>query len=200
MRLLDHLYNTRKALESNYNFFHRVIFTISVYVLHRVFVMAVGYEFISTLNLIFIIAGFVVFSLDKLIRPVIWLSEMIFSKFSGNKAKWLFAVTSIAFLFASFIAMILYYATGILFWSGISIITLCSSVFSSEFLHCNRILSATHYFRLGLTVLIIYGFIAAYQSAGSNDPANLHVVAYIAIFILYVFLSERWKAEPNSVE
>lgn len=200
MRLIDHLYNIRKALESNYNFFLRLIFTISVYVLHRVFVMAIGYDNISTLNLVFIIAGFAVFSLDRLLRPVFWFFEMIFSKFSGNKAKWLFALTSIAFLLSSFIAMILYYASGILFWSGISIISLCSSVLSAGFLHCYTSLPGTHYFRMGIVVLILYGFFAAFQSAISNDPANLHVVTYIVIFILFVILSERWKQKSDSVE
>jgi hypothetical protein len=200
MSTLQYLYKSQENLYKNYISFIRILFTLSIYALHRVFVASAGYESIEPFNLIFIFAGFIVFSLDKHIRPVIWFFEIVFSKFGGNRSQFIIAVASILFLLLSFASVALYYVSDALFWPGIGIITICTSVLAGEYNKHDSFPIAQKHFRLILTAFIIYGLFSGFQCYVTDDPANFHIVSFVVLFVIYTFAMERYERKIPSVE
>ncbi|MGE5356130.1 MAG: hypothetical protein ACM3PT_07815 [Deltaproteobacteria bacterium] len=183
--MLKILKDLNKKLDNNYSIVHKVIFTLSVFLLYRVFIRSIGYDDFSIFNLIFVLIGFFVYSVDKLIPVIINVLESILK--TDEKISYKTRVQSfIAFVFIliSVFSAIMYFITSKYAWASMSVVFLCIAVlsvyFASEY--------ASNFYKLSVMIFIVLTLILGITSIVHcfiyNDLLNIYLFVFIIIFFL----------------
>jgi len=195
MNMLDRLIKLRDNLELNWPYFYRVIFTFAFYLIYKAFLKVLNPEDMSPFILIFIVLGVIVFTIDKLIYPIV----DIFTVFKGqdriDKHKKQIAILVIFLLSLSFIATIGYYITN--YYPIINLIifslVMASSISSLSLDYSKK--NIVLILKLSIAALSIIGIAGIIHSYYLNKELNMNTFMLIFILGFFVldYISGVWK-------
>lgn len=199
--MLKQLKKLNENLEKNWTYVLKVIFTLSVFFLYRVFIKSVGYDFLQVFNLIFIMAGILVYTLDKLLSPVIIFLEIIFepNRSLPKKIRIKSVLTSV-FIGASILSVIMYYITQEYPWASISLILWCLAVYITEFDGDYKTKMISLIIRSIILLLTLLGIISVIHCFVYNDLLNIYLFIFIIVFFIYDLIFEFCDLRKESVK
>lgn len=185
--MLNLLQNLKENLSSNWTYVHKIIFTFAFYLLFKVFLKVLDFEEIIPFALIFIILGFLVFTIDKLIDPLIDIL-LLFSKDKNkiDKNRRKTALLVLFLLIIAIISTISYYIFDYYPLVNVVIYTMILAVLCSAFFldfSSKKIKKTT---KISISVLAIIGFIAVAQSFYTNYDLNVNFFLFIFIFGFFI--------------
>ncbi len=184
----------KESLDSNWTYIHKILFTFTFYLIYKVFVRAIGFEEMKPYSLIFIIIGFLVFTMDSWIGRFISFLKIFSSQKSGTQDK-LTSIVVISFLFLMIILGILFFITGYYPYVSLSIFTGITSILISYYFLDFRSEKFRKISKWMILTLIIPGLAGIVHSFYYNDVLNI----FNFIFIIGFFILENrlfyWKTK-----
>lgn len=179
--MIEHLKKLDKNLDKNWTLVLKSIFAISVFLLYRVLVRSIDFDSLQTFNLIFVIAGFVVYSVKYLVKILI-SSDSFFNKSEkANKSNSTF-YTYLALLFCvlSIVFIFFYYFTHTYGWAATSVISI-----NFGFLVWIQA-KETHkkWLKYLIWLVIICGIASIFHSFYYNDLVNIFSFIFIVLFFI----------------
>lgn len=198
--MLKQLKKLNENLEKNWTYVLKVIFTLSVFFLYRVFIKSVGYEFLQLFNLIFVMAGILVYTLDKLLAPVITFLEIVFESNASLPVKTrIKSVLTSVFIAASIFSVIMYYITKTYPWASVSLILWCLAVYITEFYGEYKTKTISVIIRTIILVLTVLGIASVIHCFVYNDLLNIYLFIFIIVFFTYDLIFEFCDLKHGSV-
>ena len=185
--MLNLLLNLKEKLSQNWTYIHRILFTFTIYLLFKVFLKVLDLEELIPFALIFVIVGFLVFTIDKLIDPLIDIL-LLFSKdktkLDKNRKKTAYLV--LFFLILMIISTISYYIFNYYPLVNVVTYTLIMAVLSSALFLNFSSEKVKKTINISVGVLAIIGFIAVAQSFYTNYDLNVNFFLFIFIFGFFI--------------
>jgi hypothetical protein len=167
--------------------------------LYRVFIKSVGFEYLQPFNLIFVLAGFFTYSIDKLLPPAIFIIENQGFNKVEKKSK-LQSYLSVGFLVLCLIAAGIFYANDIYPWASISIVSLCMAVYAAGFFSEYKTARFSLLIKLILLVICILGIISIVHCFVFNVLLNVYLFIFIIAFFLFDILHPYLKENSRSTK
>ena len=198
--MLKQLKKLNVNLEKNWTFAHKVTFTLSVFIMYRVFIRSFDFESMQVFNLLFIMAGFLVYTIDKLLPSVICFFELFTNKEENlTKKIRIQTILTVLLIIASFCFIILFYITGDYPWASFCIFGWCMAVYSFDFFTDHKTQTVTNIVRIFIILVTILGVLSIVHCFYYNVLLNVYFFVYIIIFFTYDFIPLRWiKSVKNS--
>lgn len=118
-----------KNLDKNWSLVHKIIFAISVFLLYRVLIHSIDFDSMQTFNLIFVVAGFGVYSIKYLVKILI-SSYYIFGKSENEKKSKSSIFTYLALLLCtlSIVFILFYYISHTYGYAAAAVISINSGI------------------------------------------------------------------------
>lgn len=179
--MIEHLKNLDKNLDKNWTLVLKSIFAISVFLLYRVLVRSIDFESLQTFNLIFVLAGFAVYSVKYLVKILINAYDIFDKSEKADKSNSTF-FTYLALLFCalSIFSIFFYYFTHTFGWAAASVISI-----NSGFLIWIQA-KETHkkWLQYLIWLVIICGLASIFHSFYYNDLVNIFSFIFIVLFFI----------------
>ncbi len=191
--MLAKLKKLKKDLDQNWTYTHKILFTFSFYLIYKVFVRAIGFDEMKPFALIFILFGFFIFSMNKLLQPLIDFI-IIFNKNNHlSKREKLRAIWVILLISLMITGIIAFYITryyplvSISFYMGI-FATFVIGIYEDYTLEMiNKIV------KIVSTILFFIGLAGCIHSIYFNDILNIYNFIYIIGFFIFDYRLDYWK-------
>ena len=172
-----------KNLENNWNLVNKIIFAFSVYVLFRVFVRTFDFDTLRPFSLIFVVAGFFVYNIDKYLPSIIAIFDFRHNPDTIHSINVKNIINCIS-LAVSFLSVFLYY---ILHYYSIATISLVSILMGPLIALFYTKISNQIYKKINTSIIAIeiaLGTIAIIHSIVNNDMVNIYLFIFIVIFFI----------------
>lgn len=188
------LQNLKEDLKQNWTYLHKILFTFSFYLLYKAFLKVLSPETMSPYILIFIIIGFLIFTIDTLIHPISDLAPTSTNPKLEEKKK-VANIIVYMFLGITIVATTLYYIYD--YYPIVSIITysLIMAVLSYSFFYKYKTLNKTRIIKTSIAILSIVGIAAIIHSFYLNVKLNINsfMLAFVLGFFILDFFINSWK-------
>jgi len=192
--MLEKLFELKKSLENNWTYLHKILFTFSFYLLYKGFLKVLSPEQMSPFILIFLILGFLIFTIDILIYPVI---DIFTVKKPGDLDKETKVANRLAYLglIITLLATVAYYTTHYYPLVIIIFYSLIMSVLSYAFFMSYCCKSKTKIIKLSILILSVIGIAGIAHSIYLNKALNINTFTLIFIlgFFIIDFLVYKWR-------
>lgn len=192
--MLKHLKKLNENLEKNWTFVLKLIFTLSVFFLYRVFIKSFDFESLQLFNLIFVMIGFLVYTLDKLLPSVIIFLEILgkTNEKLSEKIR-IKSFLSSAFIILSIFSVIMFYITKAYPWASLSILFWCMAVFTTDYFGDYKTKYTSGIVKVLVLTLTILGIISVAHCFVYNVLLNIYLFIFIIVFFIYDFILDYWK-------
>jgi hypothetical protein len=167
--------------------------------LYRVFIKSVGYEEVQPFNLIFVLTGFFIYSIDKLLPPVIFFIENTGLNRDEKKTK-LQSYSSVGFLVLCLIAAVIFYTNDMYPWASISIVSLCLAVYATGFFSEYKTSRNALFIKLIIVAFGILGIISIVHCFVFNVLLNVYLFIFLIAFFLFDILHPYLKEPSRSTK
>jgi len=194
--MLNYLLKLKEAIDTNWNYFYKILFSFSIYLLYKGFLKVLTFEDMAPYNLIFIIIGFIVFSLDKLINPIIDIYKLLFRKneeISPNRKKT--AIIVFIFFIIMISATLGYYIFSFYPFVNITIFSLMvASLTTSLFINHTK-KSINSIIKIVFIILASIGIAGIVHSFYLNENLNINTFTLVFVigFFIFDYLLNNWK-------
>jgi hypothetical protein len=191
--MLEKLIKLKENLNQNWTYIQKILFTFSFYLIYKVFVRAIGFDEMKPFALIFILLGFLVFSMDKLLQPLIDFIVLFDKKNKLSKKVKLRAIWIMVLLFIMILGVIAFYIlkyyplVSISFFTGIFAVLL-TGIFEDYTLD-----SIKKVVKIVTVILFFIGLAGCIHSIYYNDILNIFNFIYIVAFFIFDYRLDFWK-------
>lgn len=183
--MLEKIISLKENLKDNWPYIFKILFTFSFYLIYKAFLKVISPEAMKPYILIFVVLGFLVFSIDKWIYPIVDLMRIIYGE-KIDKSKKKIALFVFALIFFAFILVLGYYISGYypIVYIILFLVLLVPSIsaLSIDFSNSSirRIIIVT------LSILSIIGISGIIYSFYINEFSNRNL--FFIIFLLGYFI------------
>jgi hypothetical protein len=191
--MLEKLIKLKENLNQNWTYIQKILFTFSFYLIYKVFVRAIGFDEMKPFALIFILLGFLVFSMDKLLQPLIDFIVLFDKKNKLSKKVKLRAIWIMVLLFIMILGVIAFYIlkyyplVSISFFTGIFAVLL-TGIFEDYTLD-----SIKKVVKIVTVILFFIGLAGCIHSIYYNDILNIFNFIYIVALFIFDYRLDFWK-------
>ncbi len=191
--MLDRLIELKKSIEQNWVYLYKVLFTLSFYLLYKAFLKVLSPESMSPYIIIFIIIGFVIFTIDILIYPI----TDLFVKNKSNKKLNIANMLVYLSLLITILSTVLYYVTGQYPFDIVVIYSLMMAVLSYSFFIDYKNDGKNKIIKSSIIVLSIIGLAGVIHSFYLNKALNVNTFTLIFVigFFILDYLIYKWRVK-----
>ena len=196
--MLNKLIALKENLEKNWTFVHKILFSLSVFLLFRALVRVSSIDTMRVYSLVFVLIGFYVYTIDKWVEPLVDFFKFISKKDIDDNAK-NSAILVVAFMLITILSVVLYYVTGFYPYIAVFIFSAIQSVlFTAIFKKYKpekkgRLLKIV---LLAMTLLGIAGMIYSfYYHSGLNVILFIYIVAFFMVDALIGYWQKHYAYE-----
>jgi hypothetical protein len=185
--MIEHLKNLDKNLDKNWTLVFKSIFAISVFLLYRVLVRSIDFDSLQTFNLIFVLAGFAVYSIKYLVKILISSFSIFVKSKNVNKSN-IYLNTYIAFLFCalSILFIFFYYFSHTYGWASATVISINSGFL--VWIQAKEVNSK--WLKYFIWLVISCGIASIIHSFYYDDLVNIFSFIFIVLFFILDFYTE----------
>ncbi len=191
--MLKKLIELRDNLDQNWTYIHKILFTFTFYLVYKVFVRAIGFEEMKPFALIFILLGFFVFSMNKLIQPVIDFIELFNKNNQLTKREKLRAIWVIILLTLMILGAIAFYFTKYYPLVSFSFFFGILSIFVTGIFEDYTLDMIKKVVRIVSVILFLVGLAGCIHSIYYNDVLNIFNFIFIISFFIFDYRLDYWK-------
>jgi len=194
--MIEKLFEIRDSLEKNWTYLHKILFTFSFYLLYKGFLKVLTPEQMSPFILIFLILGFLLFTIDILIYPIIDLFAKEKLNSPGAKTKkanlWVYFGLATTFFATVFYYITDYYPLVIVVIYSLIMAVLFYAYFMDYSSQKNRTIIKT-----SIGALALLGFAGVIHSFYLNRALNVNTFTLIFVLGFFVvdFLIYKWRVK-----
>ena len=191
--MINLLIKLKDNLSKNWTYVHKIIFSFSFYLLYKVFVRAIGFDEMKPFALIFVLLGFLIYTADKLIDPIINIAYLISNKEKINEKEKNQAISVLIFFILTIIGVISYYITNYYPLASLSIFSIIMADLITGYFIEFSLISIGKKARIAIRVLFILGIAGVIHSFYFNDFLNIFIFIYIITFFILDYTLDYWK-------
>jgi len=194
--MIEKLFELKDSLEKNWTYLHKILFTFSFYLLYKGFLKVLTPEQMSPFILVFLVLGFLLFTIDILIYPIIDLFAKEKINYLGKKSK---KANLLAYfgLATAFFATVFYYITDYYPLVIVIIYSLIMAVLSYAYFMDYSSKKNKTIIKTSIGALALLGFAGVIHSFYLNKALNVNTFTLIFVLGFFVvdFLIYKWRVK-----
>jgi len=190
--MLAKLIAFKRKLDGNWTYVHKILFSFAVYLLYKVFVRATSLEEMRPYSLIFILAGFYVYTLDISLTPVVDILSFFNKKQRERRLRYC-TLCSLFFMVLTIIAVVAYYHSGYYPYIGIFIFSAVQSAMLARYEPAYFYEEKLKQAKAILVLMFVLGLAGVVHCFIYNDGLNVILFIYIIMFFVFDVILDRWQ-------
>ena len=192
--MINILVKLKKNLEKNWSYVHKILFTFTFYLTFKIFVKVIDINEMLPYSIIFILLGFLVYTIDKLIDP--FIDILLFfsnrrSELDANRKRQVLVV--LFFILLTIGSTITYFSTKYYPLVSISLFSAIMAVISTGLFQKYTLYSIGKVVKFAVFAMFLLGMGGVFQCFYRNAVLTITLFIFIVLFFILDYRLDYWK-------